>query len=121
VGKNNVIIIALLTLIIGGGIGYYAGMSRPESISEHHAQTGMMGGAMSNMMSGLEGRQGDAFDKAFLAEMIVHHEGAVAMAEAALGSAKHDEIQQMAQSIITAQNAEIAQMQGWQTNWYGVR
>jgi len=51
--------------------------------------------------------------------MILHHQGAVAMAEAALKNAKHQEIKDLAKAIITAQNAEIQRMQEWQASWYG--
>jgi uncharacterized protein (DUF305 family) len=73
---------------------------------------------MDSMNAELKGKTGDAFDQAFLSEMIVHHQGAVGMAEAALTNAKHPEIKQLAQEIITAQNKEIAEMQQWQKNWY---
>ena len=78
-----------------------------------------MQGEMDGMMQSLDGKTGDAFDKAFLEEMIVHHKGAVVMAEAALKDAKHQEIKDLAQAIITAQNTEIKQMQDWHTGWYG--
>jgi uncharacterized protein (DUF305 family) len=80
---------------------------------------GAMGMAMSGMVMGLDGKSGDLFDQAFLSGMIVHHQGAVAMAEAALKNAKRPEIKDLAQKIITAQEAEIAQMQAWQQTWYG--
>lgn len=78
----------------------------------------MMQGSMDGMMAQLDGKTGDAFDQAFLSEMIMHHEGAVGMAEAALKNAKHQEIKDLSQEIITAQNAEIKQMQDWQKSWY---
>ena len=77
-----------------------------------------MGSAMDGMMTGLSGKTGDAFDKAFIDEMIVHHEGAVAMAQAALTNAKHQEIKDMANAIISAQTKEITQMKEWRTEWY---
>jgi uncharacterized protein (DUF305 family) len=80
---------------------------------------GGMGGAMDDMMAGLQGKTGDEFDKEFLSEMIVHHQGAVSMAQAALQSAKHQEIKDMAQKIISAQTSEITQMQTWEKSWYG--
>ena len=80
-----------------------------------------MHGAMGDMMAGLSGKIGDEFDKAFLAEMIVHHEGAVDMAKAALVNANHAELKTMAEAIISAQTSEIQQMQDWQKNWYGVQ
>lgn len=82
---------------------------------------GSMHGAMGDMMAGLSGKTGDEFDKAFLAEMIVHHEGAVDMAKAAQASAKHEELKQMAGAIISAQTMEIGQMKEWQKAWYGVQ
>jgi uncharacterized protein (DUF305 family) len=50
--------------------------------------------------------------------MIVHHEGAVEMAEAALEHAKHEELKTMANAIISAQTSEIAQMKQWLRDWY---
>lgn len=84
-----------------------------------HDRTTVMQDEMSSMMHGLDGRTGDAFDQTFLAEMIAHHQGAIAMAETALQNAKHQEIKTLAQNIIIAQHAEIKQMQGWQAAWYG--
>jgi uncharacterized protein (DUF305 family) len=124
---TSTIIIALLTLIIGLGGGYALGSNKGLDADERlmangammHNQTMSMGGAMDDMMSGLSDKTGDEFDKAFLSEMIVHHQGAVSMAEAALKDAKHQEIKNLAQNIITAQKAEIAEMQNWEKSWYG--
>lgn len=77
-----------------------------------------MHGAMGGMMSGLLGKTGDDFDKAFLSEMIVHHEGAVNMATAALSNAKHQELKDLARAIIEAQTKEMGQMRSWQEAWY---
>lgn len=77
-----------------------------------------MGTAMDDMMAGLNGKVGDEFDKAFLAEMIMHHQGAVEMAKAALQNAKHQEIKDMANAIISAQTSEINQMKMWGKSWY---
>ena len=106
-------------LIVGGAIG--SGNDRHERADSDVQMGGPteMHGAIQGMTMGLSGLQGDAFDKAFLAEMIVHHQGAVEMAELALKNAQHQEIKDLAQKIIDAQNAEIAQMKNWQTSWYG--
>jgi uncharacterized protein (DUF305 family) len=77
-----------------------------------------MSDMMGDMTASLEGKQGDAFDQEFIKEMIVHHEGAVAMAELALTQAGRQEIKDLANAIITAQNTEIAQMKEWLKNWY---
>lgn len=73
---------------------------------------------MSGMMAGLEGKKGDDFDKAFLAEMIVHHQGAVQMAQKVLEVSKKPELVKLANDIISAQNNEINMMQAWQKAWF---
>lgn len=76
-----------------------------------------MGMSMHDMSTMLEGKTGDAFDAAFLEGMIPHHQGAIDMANAALTNAKHEEIKAMAKAIISAQQKEIDQMEGWQQSW----
>lgn len=126
--KNNMLIVGLLVLIIGFGTGYVARGSQIPETGSHMMSNGSMmgdngmgmGNAMDDMMTGLQGKTGDDFDKAFLSEMIVHHEGAVSMAKAALTDAKHPELKQLAQNIISAQTTEIQQMQAWEKAWYNI-
>lgn len=59
------------------------------------------------------------FDQRFIEAMIPHHEGAIGMATDAQQKAKYEEIKQLAAAIITAQDAEIAQMKQWLKDWYG--
>ena len=59
----------------------------------------------------------ELYDLRFIAAMIPHHEGAIAMAKEAETMAEHVELKAMAENIITAQEAEIAQMKDWQTAW----
>lgn len=126
--ENNKIATLLVVLLVGLGVGYFWGGSSagaPQS-GTHMMPNGMMmndsgmsmGGAMDDMMAGLSGLSGDAFDKAFLEQMIVHHEGAVSMAQAALRDAKHQELKNMANNIISAQTTEIGQMKAWLKDWY---
>jgi uncharacterized protein (DUF305 family) len=76
--------------------------------------------SMADMNKELEGLSGDDYDKAFIEMMIAHHEGAVDMAEFSADRAKHDEIKQLSQEIIAAQEKEIADMKQWQLDWgYG--
>ena len=102
-------------------------------MGDHHNQgqgtgSGMMGQGQGMMGQGMMGQgQGmmsmktdlDAlkkapdFDKEFVRQMIPHHQMAVMMAQMASECASHPEIRTLAQSIITSQSAEIAQMQGW--------
>ena len=67
----------------------------------------MMGGSMQEMMGG------DATDAMFLRMMIPHHQMAVDMAEQALEEAEHPELEELAQTIIDEQTAEIELMQGY--------
>jgi uncharacterized protein (DUF305 family) len=124
----NTTIALIIALIVGAGGGYL--FASTKAVLPEGAQvmsdslvvdsiSGDMHGAMGDMVSGLQGKTGDEFDKAFLAEMVVHHEGAVVMAEAALQHAKHAEVKTMANAIIKAQTAEISQMKGWLDDWYG--
>jgi len=125
--KNTILIVAVLIALVAGFSGGYTvrGSSTP-SDGSHMMPNGMMmgnngmgmGNAMDDMMVGLSGKTGEAFDRAFLAEMIVHHEGAVSMAQAALQDAKHQEIKDLANAIISAQTTEIAQMKAWQKSWF---
>lgn len=59
------------------------------------------------------------FDLRFIDAMIPHHEGAVTMAKDVLNKTKRPEIKQMAEAIVTSQQAEIEQMQKWRKAWYG--
>ena len=72
---------------------------------------------MDSMVTGLQGKTGDEFDKAFIAEMIIHHQGAIDMAKLAQQNAKHQEVKTLATNIIAAQTSEIDAMKSWQTQW----
>lgn len=132
--KHTGIIIAFITLIIGLSIGYQLGESKASiqatnlpPYGTHMMPNGQMmgnGGSMNmtdmmiSMNAELQGKTGDAFDQAFLQEMIVHHQGAVAMAQLALTNAKHQEIKDLANAIIAAQNKEIVEMKAWHKAWF---
>ena len=72
---------------------------------------------MENMVGGLNQKTGEEFDKEFLSEMIVHHQGAIDMANLAIKSATHKEIIDLSKKIIDAQTAEIETMKTWQKDW----
>lgn len=57
------------------------------------------------------------FDQRFLAAMIAHHEGALAMAQQALVKSDRPETIALAKAIVTAQTQEIQQMKQWQRDW----
>ncbi|MBY8854960.1 DUF305 domain-containing protein [Nocardia sp. CA2R105] len=72
-----------------------------------------MDGVMSqDQMAALQKASGADFDKMWLQMMIEHHKGAVTMSNAELADGSNAEVKALAQGIITAQQAEITQMQG---------
>jgi uncharacterized protein (DUF305 family) len=103
----------LVVLIIGLVLGYALGASR---VAEAPTQMHVM---MTDMSASLRGKTGDALDKAFINEMIVHHEGAVEMAELLLAGTKRPELKKLGNDIISAQTGEIKMMQGWREEWFG--
>ncbi len=68
---------------------------------------------MDMMMKSLEGKSGAEFDMAFTKSMIVHHEGAVDMANAALKNTTNENVLDLARDIISSQTKEIDMMKGW--------
>lgn len=78
-------------------------------MSGDHAMTGMMSDAD---MKSLDAAKGPAFDRSWLDMMVKHHQGAVEMAKTELAQGSDAGAKALAQKIIEAQQAEIAEMQG---------
>lgn len=124
--KNNIIIVAIVAVVAIAGVSIYAisknndkNMMDDNMMSNNSSQQSASGTVDKNsseykMYSELKGED---YDRMFLANMIAHHQGAVDMANLALTSAKHQEIKDMANAIISAQTKEIGDMQSWQTSW----
>jgi len=72
------------------------------------------------MMAPLDQLTGEDFDRAFLAQMAMHHAMALAMSRPVVANAAHQEVKELTQSIMTAQAAEIQQMSDWAKAWYGM-
>ena len=64
----------------------------------------------------------DAVERAFLEDMVMHHMMAVRDARLLLmqGLAEHDEVADLAQSIVSDQLNEIDQMRAWLAEWFDV-
>jgi uncharacterized protein (DUF305 family) len=70
---------------------------------------GSMGGMGQGQMPGM--MSGTGFDRMFLQMMIVHHQSAIDMSQIELALGSNPAARDLAQRIITAQQAEINQMQ----------
>jgi uncharacterized protein (DUF305 family) len=74
--------------------------------------------AMGMTMDPEELAEREPFDKAFIDNMIPHHDSAIDMANAALKDSENPEIRQIARAIVRAQEREIERMRGWRNEWY---
>jgi len=73
------------------------------------ATTGGMGATGHGQTPGMTSSAG--FDRLFLQMMIVHHQGAVTMSQTELAQGTNPATRNLAQQIISAQRAEISEMQ----------
>ncbi|VXD15756.1 conserved exported hypothetical protein [Planktothrix serta PCC 8927] len=86
-------------------IAYHAAMGHSMPMSSQQMDSMMM-------MADL-GPDDSSFDQRFMTAMIPHHQGALVMAKDAQLKSKRPEMQQLAQAILTSQEAEIQLMQQW--------
>jgi uncharacterized protein (DUF305 family) len=70
--------------------------------------------AMESMMHNMEVSGTGNADQDFVTMMVPHHQGAIDMAKVELQYGKDPMLRQLAQSIISAQEKEIAEMKEWQ-------
>lgn len=69
---------------------------------------------MQGMVANMQGKTGKDLEKAFLVDMIPHHQGAVEMAKLLIADKTISaELRAFAQAIITAQEGEIEKMNMW--------
>jgi len=133
--KDLNLLIILISLLIGGSLGYLIkddsyrqdiSQYMPEDMhmmhdgnmmnNNHHGTS--MSDMMHNMTANLEGKKGDELDKAFINEMIIHHEGAIEMAEIIVENSNREELIKLGKDIISTQQNEIDLMKEWRTNWF---
>jgi hypothetical protein len=110
-------VVGLIALIVGMLVGGAVGRAK-----ERNRMNGNMAVDMDHMMdmmnTDLVGRRGDDLDKTFLEQMIVHHEGAVKMAQTLKEGTDRKELKDMADDIIVAQSKEIGMMEVWLKEWF---
>jgi len=82
------------------------------------ATANMWGGQMMNSQASTESLStASDFDKAFLEEMIPHHQMAVMMANMLDIATNRPEMKKLASDITSAQTKEIKDMESWQQQW----
>ena len=118
-GDNKALYLSLVSLGIGLLLGYGLWGAKTAQAPMDHTQM-TMEASMGSMTDSLKGKTGDAFDQTFLREMIIHHQGAVAMAKQVLATSKRPELRKLADDIITAQIKEIDMMANWDKTWFPI-
>ncbi len=115
----------------GGSDGGMDGMDKDKMKKDSGSNEKMSGmdrdsGEMKGMKEGSGGmasemvmKDGKYSDERFIDAMIPHHEGAVEMAEVGLKNAEHEEIKQLSEEIISAQQAEIEELKSIKQEEFG--
>jgi uncharacterized protein (DUF305 family) len=91
-----------------------------EPVSGAHGSLGLSEEMMGMEMDMAALERARPFDRAFIDEMIAHHQGAIRMAQVELAEGEDDETKSLANAIIDAQALEIEEMNEWRMDWYGV-
>ena len=94
-----------------------AGEATMEPMAAGHemdqAHTDLMAGMDAMNRDMMTGAMAEDIDVAFVCGMIPHHQGAISMAKAELAHGDDEWAKEMAQKVIDAQEAEIADMLAW--------
>lgn len=117
VRKTSTLLIGIALILFGfGGMAFMAVYEQPFAALSGSTWWGPWG----DTSGGSIGRpSASGIDAMFIAEMIPHHEDAIAMADLALTRAEHPELKQLATDIKRTQTAENAQMRQWYREWFG--
>lgn len=92
--------------------------SQGQMMTDTMTSTMPMSDTMGGMDHSMTADSNQPLDAQFIDSMIVHHQGAVTMANEVLQKAEHPELKTFAEAIIAAQTQEISAMQGWRQAWY---
>lgn len=75
-------------------------------------------GGMEGDLNALQVASVTEFDREFMLQMIPHHEMAIMMAQMLLAATERNEMERLADNIITSQAREIQMMRSWLDTWY---
>jgi uncharacterized protein (DUF305 family) len=128
---KTTVIIAVVTLIVGLGVGYLVGGSKthgqtattditPESHTLPDGSTMGTSDMEASMKAELSEKKGESFDQEFISQMILHHQDAIETAKLALTKSKREEIINLSNAVIEVQSREIEEMKSWQRQWFGL-
>ncbi|WP_231598111.1 DUF305 domain-containing protein [Synechococcus sp. CBW1002] len=78
----------------------------------------MGGGPMGSSTNLIALSQAPDFDRAFIEQMIPHHQMGVMMASMAQINAQHPELRKLQHAMVRVQSEEIEQMEQWYRKWY---
>jgi uncharacterized protein (DUF305 family) len=101
-------------------MGAGAGMPMHQGNMPMHQQGNMPMMHDMSMMASLDKLPPQRLEAVFMSQMIPHHQSAIEMAGLVADRAAHQEVKDLANGITTSQSAEIEQMNGWLSNWYGL-
>jgi uncharacterized protein (DUF305 family) len=112
--------LAAAALIGLGAVGLAAAQTQPQGHGQHaapaaagEAEKGYRA-ANARMHKDMAIKYTGDADKDFVAGMIPHHQGAIAMAKVVLQHGKDPEIRKLAEAVIREQKREITEMKAWQ-------
>ncbi len=106
----------------GGGDTEMSGMDHTAGGGAMDADAATLGvpvDAMGMSMDAAQLKGAKPFDEAFIAMMVPHHTGAIAMAKAERTNGENEQLKTLADGIIEAQTREISEMESWRSKWFG--
>lgn len=103
----------------GSGSGGEQGSEEQDGGESEDGMQGMDHGSGSMPASEMLMENGEYSDERFIDAMAPHHQGAVDMARIALVNGEHPEIRQLAENIISSQEAEIEELRSIKEEQFG--